>query len=69
VILGHLVPAGTGFHMHQDAEVRIKPEALEELQAEKERILAARRDLLAEVGDMPAGGGSALDHSVPQGEE
>jgi DNA-directed RNA polymerase subunit beta' len=23
VILGHLVPAGTGFHMHQDAEVRI----------------------------------------------
>ena len=26
VILGHLVPAGTGFHMHQDAEVRITPE-------------------------------------------
>jgi DNA-directed RNA polymerase subunit beta' len=23
VILGHLVPAGTGFHMHQEAEVRI----------------------------------------------
>jgi DNA-directed RNA polymerase subunit beta' len=23
VILGHLVPAGTGFHMHQDAEVKI----------------------------------------------
>ncbi len=34
VILGHLVPAGTGFKMHQDAEVRIKPEALEAL-AEK----------------------------------
>ena len=29
VILGHLVPAGTGFHMHQDAEVRIHPKALE----------------------------------------
>ncbi|MBV9123226.1 MAG: DNA-directed RNA polymerase subunit beta', partial [Planctomycetes bacterium] len=29
VILGHLVPAGTGFHSHQDAEVRIRPEALE----------------------------------------
>src|SRR5207302_6917789 len=29
VILGHLVPAGTGFHTHQDAEVRIHPEALE----------------------------------------
>src|SRR6185369_12100865 len=23
VILGHLVPAGTGFRMHQDAEVRL----------------------------------------------
>jgi DNA-directed RNA polymerase subunit beta' len=31
VILGHLVPAGTGFHMHQEAEVRISPKALEEL--------------------------------------
>lgn len=29
VILGHLVPAGTGFHSHQDAEVRIHPQALE----------------------------------------
>ncbi|HYT90383.1 MAG TPA: DNA-directed RNA polymerase subunit beta', partial [Gemmataceae bacterium] len=29
VILGHLVPAGTGFHMHQEAEVRINKEALE----------------------------------------
>jgi DNA-directed RNA polymerase subunit beta' len=29
VILGHLVPAGTGFHMHQDAEVRINQQALE----------------------------------------
>ncbi|MGE3314943.1 MAG: DNA-directed RNA polymerase subunit beta', partial [Planctomycetaceae bacterium] len=48
VILGHLVPAGTGFHTHQEAEVRIRPEALMELQAEKERILAARLDLLGE---------------------
>ncbi len=23
VILGHLVPAGTGFHSHQEAEVRL----------------------------------------------
>jgi DNA-directed RNA polymerase subunit beta' len=30
VILGHLVPAGTGFRMHQDAEVVIRQEALEE---------------------------------------
>ncbi len=31
VILGHLVPAGTGFKMHQESEVRINPEALEAL--------------------------------------
>ncbi len=29
VILGHLVPAGTGFHQHQEAEVRINQQALE----------------------------------------
>ena len=29
VILGHLVPAGTGFHSHQEAEVRINQQALE----------------------------------------
>ena len=31
VILGHLIPAGTGFHSIQDSEVRIQPAALEEL--------------------------------------
>jgi DNA-directed RNA polymerase subunit beta' len=32
VILGHLVPAGTGFHTHHEAEVRIQPQALEGLE-------------------------------------
>ena len=31
VILGHLIPAGTGFQSHQEAEVRIYPNALESL--------------------------------------
>ncbi|MCS7166790.1 MAG: DNA-directed RNA polymerase subunit beta' [Gemmatales bacterium] len=31
VILGHLIPAGTGFRAYVDAEVRISPEALQEL--------------------------------------
>jgi DNA-directed RNA polymerase subunit beta' len=31
VILGHLIPAGTGFQSHQEAEVRIAPNALEAL--------------------------------------
>ena len=43
VILGHLVPAGTGFKIHQDSEVRIRPEALEAL-AEKGPSYARYRD-------------------------
>ena len=43
VILGHLVPAGTGFKAHLDAEVRIYPEALEAL-AEKGPAYARYRD-------------------------
>lgn len=50
VILGHLIPAGTGFDAHQQSEVRIRPEALAEIYAERERILAARADLLNEPG-------------------
>src|SRR5262249_32065873 len=53
VILGHLIPAGTGFHIHQEAEVRIRPEALQELRAEKERISAARLALLTEPAEPP----------------
>jgi DNA-directed RNA polymerase subunit beta' len=36
VILGHLVPAGTGFRMHQEAEVRIQRPAGEEAATEVE---------------------------------
>ena len=39
VILGHLIPAGTGFKPHLEAEVRIRPEALEAL-AEKGPVYA-----------------------------
>ncbi len=35
VILGRLIPAGTGFHKYQKAEVRIRPEALVELGARR----------------------------------
>jgi DNA-directed RNA polymerase subunit beta' len=64
VILGHLVPAGTGFHIHQEAEVRIRPEALQELQAEKERILADRMKLLADAHEAPAEPGEGRSSSV-----
>ncbi|MEE9601700.1 MAG: DNA-directed RNA polymerase subunit beta', partial [Thermoguttaceae bacterium] len=46
VILGHLVPAGTGFRSYQKSEVRIRPEALEELKTEKADVLAQHFPLL-----------------------
>jgi DNA-directed RNA polymerase subunit beta' len=46
VILGHLVPAGTGFHTYQQSEVRIRPQALEALAAAKEDVLARHFPLL-----------------------
>lgn len=36
VILGHLIPAGTGFRTYQDGEVRFRPSAIAELAARKE---------------------------------
>jgi DNA-directed RNA polymerase subunit beta' len=46
VILGHLIPAGTGFKTIHEAEVRIRPEALEALAAEKGRVLERAFPLL-----------------------
>src|SRR4029079_11946734 len=46
VILGHLIPAGTGFRNIHEAEVRIRPEALEALAAEKGRVLERSFPLL-----------------------
>jgi DNA-directed RNA polymerase subunit beta' len=54
VILGHLIPAGTGFHTVQEAEVRIQPAALEALAAEKERVLERSFPLLESA--LQAGG-------------
>ena len=50
VILGHLVPAGTGFGAYQESEVRIRPQALEGLAVEKEDILARHFPLLETAG-------------------
>ena len=50
VIMGHLIPAGTGFSLHRQSEVKIKPEAMAEIYAERDRILAARANLLNEPG-------------------
>ncbi len=49
VILGHLIPAGTGFHIHQESHVRIHDEAIREQEEAKARILAARDDMLSDA--------------------
>ena len=54
VILGHLVPAGTGFRTYQQSEVRIRPQALESLAAEKEDVLARHFPLLGRRAAKPA---------------
>jgi len=53
VILGHLIPAGTGFRTIQESEVRIRPEALEALAAEKSRVLEKSFPLLEGAGESP----------------
>jgi DNA-directed RNA polymerase subunit beta' len=49
VILGHLIPAGTGFRTFQDAEVRFRPEALTALSAEAPSALETSFPLLQEA--------------------
>jgi DNA-directed RNA polymerase subunit beta' len=51
VILGHLIPAGTGFRLFQESEVRYRPEALQALQAAKDAALETAFPLLAQPGD------------------
>ena len=63
VILGHLIPAGTGFRNYQDSEVRIRQEALmESLAAAKQDVLATHFPLLEAAEQQrkaPADGGVA----------
>jgi DNA-directed RNA polymerase subunit beta' len=51
VILGHLIPAGTGFRQFQEAEVRYRPEALQAMAAEKEKALETAFPLLQQGSD------------------
>ncbi|MFM9196639.1 MAG: DNA-directed RNA polymerase subunit beta', partial [Planctomycetia bacterium] len=46
VILGHLIPAGTGFNTFQSAEVRVRPEALDALRIDRENVLTRQFPLL-----------------------
>jgi DNA-directed RNA polymerase subunit beta' len=60
VILGHLIPAGTGFNTFQSAEVRVRPEALDALRIDRDNVLTRQFPLLEAA---PLGG-----DAVPAGE-
>jgi DNA-directed RNA polymerase subunit beta' len=63
VILGHLIPAGTGFNTFQSAEVRVRPEALDALRLDRENVLARQFPLLeAAVGNEAAVVETAVGH-------
>jgi DNA-directed RNA polymerase subunit beta' len=55
VILGHLIPAGTGFNTFQSAEVRVRPEALESLRMDRENVLARQFPLLEAAASSDVG--------------
>jgi DNA-directed RNA polymerase subunit beta' len=67
VILGHLIPAGTGFRTYQDGEVRFHAAALEALTREREPSVEHHFPLLEdgngerEGAKAPAATGGALD--------
>jgi DNA-directed RNA polymerase subunit beta' len=79
VILGHLIPAGTGFKTFQESDVRIRREALEALAAQKEQVLTRAFPLLETADEAngtaakPASDGAATataeapEHRVPVG--
>ena len=66
VILGHLIPAGTGFRMFQEAEVNYRREALEELAGPGVSTLEESFPLL-EGGDEVMGSGVPVDAEPQSG--
>ena len=54
VILGHLIPAGTGFRSFLESEVRYQPEALQAIANEPEEILTDQFPLLQSGADAAA---------------
>ena len=65
VILGHLIPAGTGFKSIHESEVRIQPAALEALAGEKERVLERSFPLLESALRTAGGDGNGERSPAP----
>jgi len=51
VILGHLIPAGTGFRTFQESEVRYRPEVLQKMATEEDRTLVTSFPLLQSAAE------------------
>ena len=67
VILGHLVPAGTGFRSYQNAQWRFRHEAVEELAKQVTTAAATKFTLLEDIPETVLGAkkGLTLDLSSP----
>ena len=57
VILGHLIPAGTGFRKYQESDVRVSQAALEAAAQQKERTFVEKFPLLEAAGRVSDDGG------------
>jgi len=69
VILGHLIPAGTGFRLYQDGEVRFRPQAISELAARKEPAPRPIFPLLEGAPDIEAGAMASSEDGAPGAEK
>ncbi|MGJ8676568.1 MAG: DNA-directed RNA polymerase subunit beta' [Akkermansiaceae bacterium] len=54
VIMGHLIPAGTGFHTHRDTEIEFTVEEPEPIVVESEEIIEESPELTAELSTQEA---------------
>jgi DNA-directed RNA polymerase subunit beta' len=68
VILGHLIPAGTGFRSYQEAEVRYRPEALQAMAAQAGSTLETSFPLLQQAPPTGPAGAAAEPRPADEGE-
>jgi DNA-directed RNA polymerase subunit beta' len=66
VILGHLIPAGTGFRTFQESEVRYRPEVLTEMAAEEGQMLVTSFPLLQAAEEATGEQSSVTPEEKPQ---
>ena len=65
VILGHLIPAGTGFRKYQESDVRVSQAALEAAAQQKERSFVEKFPLLEAAGRAADDGSETATEVAP----